>query len=483
MTKKNVMPVVVLSSIALVVAAVLAVVNMICAPIIEKAENEAVAKSLREVLPWIELSEDPTVPDGAPETVNAVYKDANNKGYVVTLTTKGYAGDIDITVGIDENGKVVKALVTKESESHGKPGMDSYTDNFAGLDSDGVLNCELFSGATVTSTAIRGAIYDALVAVGAADKVEEGEGETLPRTDEELLNLAGELVSENSGFTSVSVEGADPSLKRVFKEKSGLGAAIYIVTYTQYNPKESEILLHIAPDGKIVSAKLLSASVGGGLIAPDQSFIDKFVGKDYESIDDVELISSVTYTSENIRKCIKSAVEFVVPPLPRTDGELLNLGSELVGGGTLTNITPETTEDFVKRIYSVDKGGYVVYIVTKTEYNPLESEIMLYLSGSLKIEKAKLLSASVGGGLAAPDQSFIDKFVGKDKNSASAVELVSSVTYTSANMKLGIVNAISDVEKVMVLPDTARIVGISVLAVCLVAAVIGRAVYVRRRRV
>ena len=50
MTKKNIMPIVVLTAICVVVAALLGVVNMLTAPIIAEAESQKVYDSFRNVL-------------------------------------------------------------------------------------------------------------------------------------------------------------------------------------------------------------------------------------------------------------------------------------------------------------------------------------------------------------------------------------------------------------------------------------------------
>ena len=121
MKKENIMPVVVLTVICIVVAALLAVINTITAPILEKAESQKVYDSFREVLDG--EFEDASIPDGAPKTVTAIYKVKDGDsliGHVVTLVTKGYAGDISLTVGVDAEGKVTKAVVTNSAETHGK---------------------------------------------------------------------------------------------------------------------------------------------------------------------------------------------------------------------------------------------------------------------------------------------------------------------------------------------------------------------------
>ena len=148
MTKKNLMPVVVLTAICIVVAALLGVVNMLTAPVIAEMEAQKVYDSFRNVLDGV--YSDVEVPKDAPNTVTAMYKvvdkDGKLLGHVATVTVKGYADNISVTVGVDAEGKVTKAEVTASAETHGKAGMKNYTDNFKGLDAAGVAGVDTFSG-------------------------------------------------------------------------------------------------------------------------------------------------------------------------------------------------------------------------------------------------------------------------------------------------------------------------------------------------
>ena len=161
--KENIMPVAVLCAICLVVAALMGAVNLVTAPIIKKAEEQKVYDSLRVVLDG--EFEEVALPEGAPATAKGLYKVTDGgelKGHVVTVVAKGYAGEIAITVGVDAEGKITKAVVTKQSETHGKSGMSAYPDNFAGKGADDIDEVETFTGATISSTAIKKAITDAL---------------------------------------------------------------------------------------------------------------------------------------------------------------------------------------------------------------------------------------------------------------------------------------------------------------------------------
>lgn len=79
--------IVVLTCICLVTALLLAAVNYVTAPVIEKNQSLAANQSLFEVLPDAQDFETIEIPEGSPETVTGVYRDTAGTGYAVTLKT------------------------------------------------------------------------------------------------------------------------------------------------------------------------------------------------------------------------------------------------------------------------------------------------------------------------------------------------------------------------------------------------------------
>ena len=256
----------------------LGAVNMFTKPIIDEMEEQKIYDSLREVM---DGSFEPveTLPEGAPDSVTAMYKVSDGeelKGHVVTLSVWGYASEISLTVGVDKDGKITKAVVTKQAESHGKSGMETYTDNFAGADSESVVDVELFTGATVTSTAIKGAVIDALNAVtGGSVSAPDGDGAQKPETSipsellksyDELLALSYNLVEDSVGFEDVTPAYNKPdTLKCLLRETGGKGYVAYIATKGEYVPIANEGLVHINLDGDIVKAEHLTWIVGNNV--------------------------------------------------------------------------------------------------------------------------------------------------------------------------------------------------------------------------
>ena len=135
--KKSVVSTVVLVAICAVMAVLLALTNAITAPIIEKNQDAAANEALLEVMPngqgfeKIDLSA-----YTLPSTVNEVYKEANG-GYVVKMTTTGYASGMMIMCGINADGTVSGAVCLGSSETLGYE--KTYGASFVGKDAPGFL--------------------------------------------------------------------------------------------------------------------------------------------------------------------------------------------------------------------------------------------------------------------------------------------------------------------------------------------------------
>ncbi len=307
------MPVIVLSVICISVAALLGVINKLTSPIIEEKQRLAVQESLRIVMPTGEFGDPEEISEDLPDTVEAIYKEINGKGHVVVLKTRGYASEISITVGVDSEGKITKAVVTAEQETHNKVGMDNYTDAFEGLDEDRVSDVELFTGATVSSTAIKNAVIDALSALGYGEASSGGYVPPDPEliTEDEILAEAKKLDEGITSLRDITPKNADNRVKKLYKSNTGRYVA-YVVTKGAYVPKESEGVVIFDVFGNIEAISLTAWQVGGeGAANPTDRFVESFVGKDKATLGNVDLVSQVTVSSGNFRDAVAAAADML----------------------------------------------------------------------------------------------------------------------------------------------------------------------------
>ena len=114
--KSKLLPSIVLSSICLIVALLLAAVNMVTAPKIAEIQAQKVQEALSAVYPdginFIELENI----DNMPENVLSVHTE-DGGGYVFQIEVKGYKSGLIIMCGVDPEGKVTGADFVKSSET------------------------------------------------------------------------------------------------------------------------------------------------------------------------------------------------------------------------------------------------------------------------------------------------------------------------------------------------------------------------------
>ena len=155
-----------------VVAAALAGVNSITAPVIAASNAAKTQQAVEAVLPGGgELVDVPAVDAGAP--VSEVYKGEN--GYAVKVAPSGFGGVIEMMVGIGNDGTVLGISIIKHAETpslgavaaaKGSAG-ENFRQSFVGLSGEVAVSkdggkADTISGATITSRAVAAGVNAAL---------------------------------------------------------------------------------------------------------------------------------------------------------------------------------------------------------------------------------------------------------------------------------------------------------------------------------
>lgn len=173
--KEIIIPAVSLFVICLVVTALLAVTNKFTQPRIEKLAADTENKTKAEVLSSADsFSEAQTYElQGVQYEYYEGLASGEKAGYVISTSAKGYGGDIDVMVGIGNDGRVTGVSILSISETAGL-GMnaknDSFLSQFNGLSGEiGVAknnakdnDIQALTGATITSKAMVQAVNTAL---------------------------------------------------------------------------------------------------------------------------------------------------------------------------------------------------------------------------------------------------------------------------------------------------------------------------------
>lgn len=159
--------VIVLLSISLVSALVLAVLNDVTAEKIAENEQAALNDAMSSLFPGAEFE----ALGYESENVTEVYrakKDGVTVGYAINACAKGFADDIVMTVAIDAEGRISGTKVTSSAETTGFSNdqkRESYLAQYTGMDSYAPVDA--ISGATKSSNAAATAIKAAFQAYSA----------------------------------------------------------------------------------------------------------------------------------------------------------------------------------------------------------------------------------------------------------------------------------------------------------------------------
>ena len=120
MTKKNLMPTIVLSAIGLAAALLLSLINMLTFDKIQANEADKITESLSEVLPEGKNFEPFELSDKYPAVIKLAYK--ADGGFVFQAEVKGYKDGLKILCGISSDGKIAGVTHIETNETFGLEG-------------------------------------------------------------------------------------------------------------------------------------------------------------------------------------------------------------------------------------------------------------------------------------------------------------------------------------------------------------------------
>ena len=173
MNKKETMellkPVLVLTVICLVAAAALGFVNAATDPIIAERKAAAALAQRQEFFP--DATEFTEVPCDLAGVVSVFAADCG--GYVITVDSGGYNGNVPVTVGVDADGVVVAASADTSGETANKGTVASepeFLSRFVGLTGN-ADEVDTIAGATISTRAVRNGVT---LALKAYEAVKEG---------------------------------------------------------------------------------------------------------------------------------------------------------------------------------------------------------------------------------------------------------------------------------------------------------------------
>jgi len=160
--KKIIKPTISLFVICLLTTTFLAVTSALTEKkILERAEQDI--NATRKIV----LSTADTFEEVKDNAVVGKDENGNIVGHVITVTIKGYGGNMQVMVGIDSDEKVSGVSILSHSETPGlgaKAADDGFLSQFKGINSEAEVGVEIdsISGATISSAAVTDAVNKAL---------------------------------------------------------------------------------------------------------------------------------------------------------------------------------------------------------------------------------------------------------------------------------------------------------------------------------
>lgn len=177
-TRKIVSLGLILFTVTAVTGLILGFVHEITAGPIQQTQERLKMEALSGALPEAESFTPLEVAEGSGETLVEVQEAAGaggTVGYCVTVTPKGYAGPIEIVVGITGEGAVRAIRILNQSETPGlgaKAPLPSFSGQFDDKQAEKLTvvkappsapdQIQAISGATITSTAVTDGVNTAL---------------------------------------------------------------------------------------------------------------------------------------------------------------------------------------------------------------------------------------------------------------------------------------------------------------------------------
>ena len=281
----------------------LATVNKIIAEDMPTPEEDIIARIMAFVGSDAVLEN--VTPSGV-EHVRRIYRNKTSGGYIAYVTTPGQYVPIanEALVYIDGNGDIIKVdhfgwIVGNNISNEG------FADRFDGKDLWSVGDVELITQATYTSSDLRAAVENALLAVA----------KMTVRTEDKLLELADKIVPNSKGFEPVDIaDGAPDALRRLYRETSGRGYVAYIVTTGWGGSIATESIVYFNTERTVVDVDILIWNVGHGVGYGD--FDKNLIGANPDTIEEVELITECTGTSGDLRAAIAEVMSYVPSEFP-----------------------------------------------------------------------------------------------------------------------------------------------------------------------
>ncbi len=388
--KKSLKSIVVLVTICAVVSILMALTNSITAPIIAESQAANANAALLEILPDGGSFETVDVSSyELPSSVTEVYR-AEKGGYVVKMTTTGYATGMVIMCGVGSDGNIVgsKVISSAETPSIGGEAAETFAGAIVGKNSDDIDTVDTISGATKTTAAYRAAAKDALNTV-----IILGGGSVDIRTEEEILrdNLSAALAAADGAFTKHFFVEIVDGVDAVYTADNGAGYVCVI----------GEQFIGIDANGNVLTecseAEALAAKTATEVIGAT-------------TMTEIDITAYEGLPSQLISAKLTATGNYVI--------EIKGAGYGITGGDE----------------YHPSSGEYIVIRVSITADGRIIDCLTVYQA------------ETEGIGSVCAEESFYGQFDGKTEETYEGIDAIAGATLTTNGYKKAILRAFDSVK-------------------------------------
>ena len=161
-TLKKVFPIISITVVVFIAVTLLGLTNTVVRPKIEWQKEQKIQRMLYEIFP--NMTEHTLEDD-----IYMIYSDGAEIGFALLAVGKGYGGNIDILVGLENETTVKGVTIISHLETPGlgaRVTESSFRDQFAGLNIDDVAlkrdggQIDAVTGATISSRAVVDAVME-----------------------------------------------------------------------------------------------------------------------------------------------------------------------------------------------------------------------------------------------------------------------------------------------------------------------------------
>lgn len=418
--------------------------------------NKAIAEIYKDFNRVEEITND--FSDHNYSKISKVYKDDTLLGYALQTNAPGsYSGTLDIVMGINVDLTIqgFSTVTSGETPGFGKDALEdkNFVNQFIGLENPDTA--DIYSGATVTSNAVKNALKKAQEFV----IVNLQGGEVVDKVAEILTEV---FETADTYETVTGYEEADylAGIYKVFdKDNEFLGHLLLMDVSELSYSKVLETYIGIDTEDKIAGIAFgdFSETPGIGALVKEQRFIELLLGiKDIQEVSDEDgkpnqdLIDASTEVDATIgsTKSRTAMFEAVKGALVYYNTHL-NIVKIAIEDLYPADYTYAVNDDFeadgaLVNLYDIKDNdgalaGYVFHIDAPDAYKGYQIFAAITLEGKLKQLAFADIKETAGdkfGQAALKDEAFISQFEGVDDT--SDLDIFTGATKTSNALKNGV---------------------------------------------